>query len=64
MDGKMRILHCKESETDTMAFSGNTQHCNGFLMWQQDIRAIVLFIKECMDAHSDPGPLSQAFDQP
>jgi len=29
-------------------------------MWQHDTRALAQFVKECVDAHSDP---SQALDQ-
>ncbi len=25
-------------------------------MWQYDARAVAKFIKQCMDAHDDPGP--------
>ena len=33
-------------------------------MWQHGTRAVAKFIEECMDAHDDPGPQSQASDQP
>ena len=33
-------------------------------MWQHDTHALAQFIKECVDAHGDPGPQSQASDQP
>jgi len=34
------------------------------LMWQNDSRAVAQLIRECMYAHGDPGPQSQASDQP
>jgi len=32
-------------------------------MWQHDTRAVAQLIKECMNAHGDAGPHSQASDQ-
>jgi len=33
-------------------------------MWQHDIRAVAQLIKEYVEAHGNPGPQSQASDQP